>query len=536
MKNDSVSLPGLVRSRAEAAADQVALTVVEAERRLTWGELHDESRAWSAVLAGLGVGKGDVVATMLVSGRDAAVSWIGTAGIGALEAPLNHAFKGSWLQRVLTTIRPKVVVIDPRFCATWEPLLSDLGIPVVVMSNAPVQKFLIAGELLATGGPLVPVVDGALDDPACVILTSGTTGRSKGVLVPWGRCAGTLVVAEALDPDGDGTYYNPFPTFHWSARGPLYRAAARGTSLVTRESFKTSAWLDDVRKFGCTDTLLIGAMMTFLMESERGPDDAYNPVRACVGGPVPPFVEQFAERFGIDRVVATYGMSEIVNVFLTPPGESVTAQTYQSCGKEAGFPVRLVHADGAEAAVGETGELQVGGDRSTLNLGYLNDPEATVDAWTEDGWFRTGDLFRRDDEGYYYFVDRLKDALRRRGENISSGEVEEAALQHAAIAECAVVAVPSEWSEDEVMIYVVLADGASLSASDLIEYMTKNVPAFAVPRFVEFIDELPKTPTMKVQKAVLRSRGPGVQTWDGSQSARRRSTAGADTNSRSSGP
>ena len=167
-----------------------------------------------------------------------------------------------------------------------------------------------------------------------MILTSGTTGRSKGVVVPWGRCAGTLPVAEALDPDGNGTYYNPFPTFHWSARGPVYRAAARGTSLVTREGFKTSAWLDDVRRFGCTDTLLIGAMMGFLMASPPLPDDADNPIRACIGGPVPPFIEEFAARFGIDRVVATYGMSEIVNVFLTPPGTTVTAQTYQSCGKE----------------------------------------------------------------------------------------------------------------------------------------------------------------------------------------------------------
>ena len=511
---EPVSLPGLVAYRTETMPDQVALTVVETERRLTWADLHEEAREWSAVLARLGVGKGDVVATMLAAGDQAAVSWVGTSSIGALEAPLNHAFKGSWLRRVLTTIRPKAVVIDARFCATWEPLIEDLGVPVVVMSGALVDGFLNAGELLAEGAPPAPLVQAGLSDPGCVILTSGTTGRSKGVVVPWGRCAGTLVLAEALDPDGDGTYYNPFPTFHWSARGPLYRAAARGTSLVTREGFKTSAWLDDVRRFGCTDTLLIGAMMTFLMESTPRPDDADNPMRACVGGPIPAFIEQFAERFGLDRVVATYGMSEIVNVFLTPPGETVTAATYQSCGKEAGFPVRLTRADGTEAGVGETAELHVGGDRSNLNLGYINDPTATAGAWTEDGWFKTGDLFRRDDEGYYYFVDRLKDALRRRGENISSSEVEEAALQHPAIAECAVVAVPSEWSEDEVMIFAVVADGASVSAAELIDYMSEHVPAFAVPRFVEFMPELPKTPSMKIQKAVLRSRGPGDQTWD----------------------
>lgn len=210
-------------------------------------------------------------------------------------------------------------------------------------------------------------------------------------------------------------------------------------------------------------------------------------------------------------------MSEIVNVFLTPPGTSVTAQTYQSCGKEAGFPVRIVRDDDTLVADNEIGELQVGGDKAVLNLGYLNDPDATAQAWTNDGWFKTGDLFRRDADGYYYFVDRLKDALRRRGENISSTEVEEMALKHPAVAECAIVAVPSEWSEDEVMIFVVVAEGAAVSAEELTDFMAEHVPAFAVPRFVEFLDNLPKTPSLKIQKSVLRSRGRSTETWDRSQ-------------------
>ena len=530
--SESVSLPGLVRQRAESMGDDVALAVVENDRRHTWTDLHERSCAWSAMLARLGVVKGDVVATMLSVGDQAAVSWIGTAAVGALEAPLNHAFKGDWLRRVLSTIGPTAIVIDQRFCEVWEPLLAEMTVPVLIADGAPRRGFLFVPDLMAESTGPVPMIDGRLDDPACVILTSGTTGRSKGVVVPWGRCAGTIRVAEALDPDADGTYYNPFPTFHWSARGPVYRAAARGTSLATREGFKTSAWLDDVRRFGCTDTLLIGAMMSFLMASPPGPDDADNPVRACIGGPLPPFIDDFAARFGIARVVATYGMSEIVNVFLTPPGMSATSLTYQSCGKEAGFPVRLMRDDGAVAQVEEIGELHVGGDKTALNLGYLNDPDATAQAWTKDGWFKTGDLFRRDADGYYYFVDRLKDALRRRGENISSTEVEEVALKHPAVAECAVVAVPSEWSEDEVMIFAVVADGVCLSAEELTAFMAEHVPAFAVPRFVEFLDELPKTPTLKIQKAVLRSRGrsqehgtaPSIQHAASRSSSRRRWT------------
>ncbi|WP_404434306.1 AMP-binding protein [Microbacterium lacus] len=518
----SVSLPGLIRLRSQTEGDAVALRTVDDESAYTWSDLHESSMAWAGMLARLGVGHGDVVATMLARGDQAAVSWIGAAAIGAMEAPLNHAFKGDWLRRVLTTISPRAIVIDERFTSIWEPLLPELTVPVILSGHATQRGFLSSAELLSGSLPQIALVDGGLADPACVILTSGTTGNSKGVIVPWGRCAGTIQIAEALDPDADGTYYNPFPPFHWSARGPLYRAAARGTGLVTREGFRTSAWLDDVRRFECTDTLLIGAMMAFLMDSPERHDDADNPIRACVGGPLPPYVEDFAQRFGIDRVVATYAMSEIVNVFLTPAGSSVTAADFLSCGKEAGFPVRLVHEDSTPVEVGEVGELQVGGEASTLNLGYLNDPVASAAAWTEDGWFKTGDLFRADADGYHYFVDRMKDALRRRGENISSAEVEVIALRHSAVAECAVVPTPSEWSEDEVMIFVVAAPGASVEPAELTDFMAEHVPAFAVPRFVELIDELPKTPTMKVQKSVLRERGRGPHTWDRSPQSDRR--------------
>ena len=483
---------------------------------MTWGEWDRRARAWAAMLHRLGVRKGDVVATMLAKGDEAAVCWTGAAQIGALDAPVNHAYKGDWLSRVLETIKPKLAVIDPRFAATWEDVVRDAGLPVLTTGHCGLPGFLDVDEMLADAPAGAPWVAAGLDDPACVILTSGTTGRSKGVIVPWGRCEGTVRLAANLDPQATGVYYNPFPPFHWSARGPVYRAAFRGTSMVSREGFKTSTWLDEIREFGCTDTLVIGAMINFLMASPARVDDADNPLRACTGGPLPPNIEDFAQRFGIDRIVATYGMSEIVNVFMTSPDETVTARTHESVGKESGFPVRIVTADGRIAGDGEVGELQVGGDRGRLNLGYLNDPEATRDAWTDDGWFRTGDLFRREADGYYYFVDRLKDALRRRGENISSAEVEEAALRHPSVRECAVIAVPSEWSEDEVMIFAVLEEGAELTPADLLDFMRNNVPSFALPRFVEFVSDLPRTPTMKIQKAILRERGRSESTWDGS--------------------
>ncbi|XAS74149.1 AMP-binding protein [Micrococcaceae bacterium Sec5.1] len=514
-----VSLPALACQRAETHADEVALTVIEGRKTLTWETLYSRSRAWASMLHRLGVRKGDVVATMLAAGDEAAISWTGTAEIGAIEAPINHAFTGDWLLRALETTRPKLAVIDKRFAESWEPIVRELGLRVLTTADSALTGFMRVDDLLADSNNEAPSVDGRLDDPACIILTSGTTGRSKGVIVPWGRCLGTVRLGENMDPDATGVYYNPFPPFHWSARGPIYRAANRGTAMVSRERFRTSTWLDDIRDFGCTDTLVIGAMVSFLMNSPEREDDADNPLRVCTGGPLAVNIENFAARFGIDRVVATYGMSEIVNVFMTPPGETVTVRTHQSVGKESGFPVRIVKDGGAISDIGEVGELQVGGDRSSLNLGYINNPEATQDAWTPDGWFKTGDLFRRDEDGYYYFVDRLKDSLRRRGENISSAEVEAVALQHPLIQSCAVIAVPSEFSEDEVMIFAVPEDESDLAPEELLDFMRNKIPGFALPRFVEFVTELPHTPTMKIQKVELRDRGRGPATWDGLQKA-----------------
>jgi crotonobetaine/carnitine-CoA ligase len=300
-----------------------------------------------------------------------------------------------------------------------------------------------------------------------------------------------------------------------------------GCRIVTRHQFKTDEWLDDIRAHGCTTTALVGAMGRFVMQSPERPDDADNPLELVQMGPVLPNVEEFQSRFGIAEVTAAYAMTEIPYAFVTNDPHVVTNATSRSCGiRDMSVPIRVVDANGRDVGPGEIGELLVGGDRRFVNSGYYKMPEESARAW-EDGWFHTGDLFRFDEEGRYYFVDRAKDALRRRGENISSIEIEALINRHPAVSESAVIGVPSEFSEDEVKVFIVLEPGQQLGPEELIKYIRPQIAEFAVPRYVEFTDSLPKTATQRVQKVLLRERGITPDTWDrlqGKERVRTRAT------------
>jgi crotonobetaine/carnitine-CoA ligase len=288
--------------------------------------------------------------------------------------------------------------------------------------------------------------------------------------------------------------------------------AVAGYRLVTRHSFKTDQWLSDIRRHGCTQTALVGTMQKFVNDSPVRPDDADNPLELVNMGPILPDVDAFMARFAV-VVAAAYSMTEIPYAFVTRDGHVVSNATAKSCGvNDPSVPIRVVREDGEPVALGEVGELLVGGDRTHVNAGYYNMPAETEKAW-EGGWFHTGDLFRFDEAGRYYFLDRAKDALRRRGENISSMEIETIFNAHAAVRESAVIGVPSEYGEDEVKV-VIVADGTPVDPAELIAFVRPQIAEFAVPRYVEYVDELPKTVTSKIQKAVLREHGVNDRTWD----------------------
>jgi crotonobetaine/carnitine-CoA ligase len=299
--------------------------------------------------------------------------------------------------------------------------------------------------------------------------------------------------------------------FHASGTNPVYTALRRGASLAVPAAFSTATFWADIRRMQATCGLIMSSMMSFLWQQEPQEDDADNPLRSALMGPLTPEYEQFAKRFGMENVFTSYSSTELTCPLYSGFNPTVTS----SVGRVIdGFELRVVDAYDDEVPLGQVGELVARHrDPWVITAGYFGMPEATASAW-RNGWYHTGDGFRTDADGHFYFVDRIKDVIRRRGENISSFEVEVALLSHEAIKEAAAIAVPSDRSEDEVMACVVLKDGADLDLVDLVDFLTPLMAYYMVPRYFAVLEELPKTPTHKIQKAQLRSIFSAADAWD----------------------
>jgi len=256
---------------------------------------------------------------------------------------------------------------------------------------------------------------------------------------------------------------------------------------------------------------LIASMSLFLAKTPPKPDDADNPIRIANCSPMPNEPSAFMKRFNIEAFIVGFGMTE-AGIILGNQGQPVHPK---SCGKVVdGYQVRLVDNNDIPVAVGQPGELIVRTNLPwAMNAGYWRRPEATAQAW-RNGWFHTGDILYCDDEGQYFFADRKKDAVRRRGENISSFEVEREVMAYPDVLEAACVGAPGEFGDDEVKVFVVPKDGINLNPSELIQFLISRMPHFMVPRFIEILETLPKTPSGRVKKYELRDLGNNASTWD----------------------
>ncbi len=451
----------------------------------------------------------------------------GLARLRALEVPVNTAYRGRMLRYVVDDSQAAVAVVHADYLDAFAELageLAELRTVVVVggddttargpqrpqRPDLPVELVSCQAFLAGASGD-EPQAAPSGRDIASVMYTSGTTGPSKGVLVTWTQA---MLTATAIMPpdrfDSSDAFYSPFPMFHMSGKGPLYATALLGARTVIRRQFSTDAFWDDVRRYGATTTILLGAMANFLVNQPPTADDADSPLRDALLLPLVPDTEGFMKRFGVDART-TFNMTETACCILADDG----LVDDSSCGRvRPGFQARVVDGDDEEVAPGELGELVLRGDQPwTLMAGYWRKPEATVAAWRNQ-WLHTGDGFTRDADGNFYFVDRVKDAIRRRGENISSFEVEAEVNDHPDVLESAAVAVPSELSEDEVKVVVVPRPGATVAPAELVEFLRPRMARFMLPRYVEVVDALPKTPTEKVRKAELRSAGITEATWD----------------------
>jgi crotonobetaine/carnitine-CoA ligase len=500
--------PNALTRWAAATPEAVALEHVDGER-WTYAELHAESLRWAGALAGLGVGFGTHVATMLTNTSAAHRTMLALGLLRAVEVPVNTSYLGPLLRYVLDHSDATVLIVATDFIGEVEAVRGDLPkLATVVVVGGDDPAYLSIDDLVRDATPIEGASGPDPWDVACLLFTSGTTGPSKAVVTPWGGVLFQMwswVPADTLEPGG--ALYNALPLFHNSGRAGFNYSLAVGARFVFRDKFSGSQLWDDVRRTRCTAVALVGAMMALVHGAPPSPDDAEHQVRSVICGPMIPEVEDFEHRFGV-RVATCYGQTEIG----APVATGWDHGPWATCGRlRLGYPdfeVRLVDEHDAPVGVGEVGEMIVRtAEPWALNLGYYGMAAETVDAW-RNGWFHTGDAFRCDEDGWYYFVDRMKDTLRRRGENISSFEVEAVVAQHPGVVECAAVGVRNALGDDDVHIAVVAGDPASFDPSELIGFLIERMPRFMVPRYVTVMDDLPRNATTRrVRKNELRALG-----------------------------
>jgi len=468
----------------------------------------------------LGVAQGDPVLVWLPNSREHLRVFFAINYLGAVFVPINTAYKGSLLAHVIDNSDAKLAVVH----ADLVPRLD--GVPLARLTQAVVVAGPVDGAAKGPAGlslvryddALLPA-DGVLAppsraiepwDPQSIIYTSGTTGPSKGVLSSYLHMYTNAGPETWTCVTGQDRFLVNMPMFHIGGMGVTFVMFVRGGSVAFAERFDTASFLDTVRATAATATFLLGVMASFLEKLPPRPDDADTTLRLAFMVPLAGDIAGFSRRFGCE-IYTIFNMTEISTPIISGPNPGVRG----TCGQQrAGVDVRLVDGNDCEVPVGAVGEMIVRTDRPWgMNSGYYKNPAATAAAW-RNGWFHTGDAFRRDAEGNFYFVDRIKDAIRRRGENISSFEVEADVQAHPDVREVAAIGVPNELSEEDVLIVVAPIDGRVIDPAKLLEFLGARMAHFMLPRYVRILPELPKTPSSKVMKHELRVAGVTADTWD----------------------
>lgn len=507
------TVAGMLHNRALVAPERPVLRIDDQDR--TVAQLQAAAAARAGGLQAAGVRRGDRVALLLGNRWEFVEMTLACAWLGAVAVPINTASRGEQLQHILRNCGAQLLVIEQ---AIWPALpflrLGELALRQIWVLDG-------AGEALAAevavqpwpapGAP-VPAADMQPGDPFAILYTSGTSGPSKGVVCPhaqfywWAVYTGSKLGLRPAD-----VQHTTLPLFHTNALNAMFQALLFESTLVVEARFSVSQFFERLVHHKATVTYLLGAMVPMLLTQAAKAAEKAHTVRIALAPGVPGDVyRQFHERCGIG-LLDGYGSTETNHIM----GNGLHEQRPGWMGKVAeGFEALVVDDQDNPVSDGTPGELLVRArEPFAFALGYFAMPEKTVEAW-RNLWFHTGDRVVRDGEGFYRFLDRIKDSIRRRGENISSYEVEQAILTHPAVANVAVYAVKSELAEDDVMAAIVLREGHTLTPEDVMRHCENRVSYFAVPRYVEFLAELPATENGKIQKYKLRERGVVASTWD----------------------
>jgi crotonobetaine/carnitine-CoA ligase len=514
------TLVHVLRMQAERAGDLVFLQ--DETRQLSFAEVNRRVNALARGLAQLGVGRGDRVCFFMGAAIEVVLLVLAINKLGAVWIPINTDYKGDWLQDLLRSSQAKVIVVD-------EPLSGRLG---RVIENVPHEHVVLFGATAVDALPGAIPFEGLLNAPddepdlsnirygdvSAVLWTSGTTGKSKGVMQShnvWIRAA-EHVNYESRPGD---SVYSIMPTYNTAAwTSNIFRALVEGLPCAIDPKFSVSSFWDRLRRFNATQTFTLGAMHMFLWNQPERDDDAANPLRIAGMVPMPDaLIGPFCERFGIERILQGFGQSETGSIITRSLSTASRAFKPGALGvAHDDVEIRLVDDDHADVPTDTPGEALVRGRTPHVIFeGYFDNPDANA-ASIQGGWFHTGDLLRCDEDGDYYFVDRKKDAIRSKGRNISTIEVEQAVSRHPAIERVAAYGITCEHldAEQDLALAIVLKDSVTLTEPELARFINDNAPYFFVPRYIEFVDTLPYTPTGKVRKIELRQRGCTPAMWD----------------------
>ena len=501
--------------RTTAQTPDKTFVVFDKGESWSYGELREKVRARAAALQKLGVVQGDHVLVWLPNGPEALLSFFALNYMGAVIVPINTGYRGRLLAHVIENSDAELMLahgdLVDRLAAVEHArlrrcvVLSGEGRPVAGLE-------MLDGEVLDGGGLELQPLEREIEpwDTQGILYTSGTTGPSKGVLSSYFHHYSMFGPGTWDNIRADDRYMINLPIFHIGGTALINAMLVHHASIAMVEAFDTNRFWPAIRETEATMVFLLGVMANFVEARAPADDDRDHPLRLVHMVPLVNDIHAFGARFGVD-VMTIYNMTEISTPITSEANPSVEG----TCGRaRPGVEVRLFDENDCEVPVGAVGEFCLRTATPwAMNHGYHKNPEATARAW-RNGWFHTGDAGRRDEDGDFFFVDRIKDAIRRRGENISSLEVEIEVVAHEAVREAAVIPVGSEFAEDEVMAVLSLAEGADLDPVELLEFLQPRMAHFMIPRYVRVVDDLPKTPTNKVRKHLLRDEGITADTWD----------------------
>jgi crotonobetaine/carnitine-CoA ligase len=506
----------ILEDKAAMNAGKVAL--ITAQEQITYDQLDACVNRVGNALAAMGIQEDDKVCIMLPNIPEFLYVWWGNAKLGGVTVPLNTALKGEGLAYIINHSDTETIVLDHRYLPALEDIRTGLHrlkrVIVLGPQGKPVLKLpaqaIDFGELL-TAPATSPIKEVWSDDIDSIMYTSGTTGLPKGVIHRHSRCYGGFVLPIMTDYTAEDVVYNTLPLFHIGGQNMVWMALVSDTTVVMAERFSASRFWDDVRQYGATFTLFLGAMIPILHKRPPLPADGDNPLRIALSAAAPRTIwDAFERRFNV-KIVELYSQTEggfLINTEAQKEGK------VGSMGKPgAAFEMQVVDNNDRELPPGEVGELIYRPTGGAALTEYYKHPEATAEK-TRGGWIHSGDLAYKDKDGYFFFVDRKSDFMRRRGENISSFEVEKIVNGHPKVLESAAYAIPSELGEDEVMLAIVLQPGERLEVQELMQYCERHMAYFMIPRYVRFVAALPKTGTERTMKYQLKAEGVTPDTWD----------------------